>query len=92
MLGLPHLDYSADTRTCRLVDPQRQLDAALRLTMPERVGSVRTLGDVREADRRRRERQHQVPPASVVQPEAARERGMSVVNRSAKREQQLTRR
>jgi hypothetical protein len=57
VLGLPRLDYSAETDTYRLVDTQSQLDAldaALRLTMPERAGSARTHGEAREAEGRRR--------------------------------------
>jgi len=93
VLGLPRLDSSADARTYRLVDTQSQLDAldaALRLTVPERAGSARTLGEAREAEGRRRERQHEVPPASAAQPPAARGRGVSVAKRATAREQELT--
>jgi hypothetical protein len=93
VLGLPRLDYSAETDTYRLVDTQSQLealDAAMRLTMPERAGSARTHGEGREAERRRRERQHEVPPAPSAQSEAARDRGASALKRAAAREQQLT--
>ena len=93
MLGLPRLDSSAETDTYMLVDTQSQiesLDAAMRLTMPERAGSLRTLGEVREAERRRRERQHEVPPASSAQPEAARDRRAAAEKRAAACEQQLT--
>jgi len=94
VLGLPRLDFSAKMDAYWLVDTQSQieaLDAAMRLTMPERAGSVRTLGEVREAERRRRERQHEVPPASSAQPEAARDRRAAAEKRAAAREQQLTR-
>ena len=93
VLGLPRLDYSAETETYRLVDTQSQLDAldsALRLTMPERVGSARTHGEVREAEGRRRERQHEVPPAPAAQPQAARDRGVAAAKRATARDQQLT--
>ena len=93
VLGLPRLDYSAETDTYRLVDTQSQLealDAAMRLTMPERAGSARTHGEGREAEKRRRERQHEVPPASSAQPEAARDRGAAAKKRAAARDQQLT--
>ena len=62
----------------------------MRLTMPERAGSARAHGEVREAEGRRHERQHEVPPASSAQPEAARDRGAAAQKRAAARDQQLT--
>jgi hypothetical protein len=66
---------------CRLADAARQLamrDDALRATVPEREGSTRTLGEVREADARRRER---APECGVDCPCSGRSSRSAIVGR-----------
>ena len=57
--GRPRLDYDAEARVCELVDAPRQiraLDDPLAATKPLREGSVRTIGEARALDARRRAR------------------------------------